>query len=192
MHRKYLSSKRGFTLLETMLSIAVLLIVTLIVYEGFMTTLNYSGDTALADRVGNDNAGEMYLWMGSNNGSYSANSNAPCALLIRGNLTGANADGSQPKITLVIGASSNSAAGGNSAFASSSINSAYGSGTVFSNTTNRHAFTYSVRTCPECGKALDYYYVTESGATKMYAKCKDTDCPYSNIDDDHALLVDWN
>ena len=52
-----MASKRGFTLLETMLAVALLLIVTLISYEGFMTTLNYAGDTALAERVSNVNAG---------------------------------------------------------------------------------------------------------------------------------------
>ena len=41
------ASKRGFTLLETMLSVALMLIVSLIVYEGFMTTLNYAGDTGI-------------------------------------------------------------------------------------------------------------------------------------------------
>ena len=60
-----MASKRGFTLLETMLSVALMLIVSLIVYEGFMTTLNYAGDTALAERVSNQNAGECYKTMGA-------------------------------------------------------------------------------------------------------------------------------
>ena len=60
MFRYTKSSKRGFTLLETMLAVALLLIVTLISYEGFMTTLNYAGDTALAERVSNVNAGNCY------------------------------------------------------------------------------------------------------------------------------------
>ena len=66
MFRYTKSSKRGFTLLETMLAVALLLIVTLISYEGFMTTLNYAGDTALAERVSNVNAGNCYKTMGQN------------------------------------------------------------------------------------------------------------------------------
>ncbi len=38
-------SKRGFTLLETLLSVALLLILSLIVYQGFMTTLKLSTNT---------------------------------------------------------------------------------------------------------------------------------------------------
>ena len=64
MFRYTKASKRGFTLLETMLAVALLLIVTLIAYEGFMTTLNYAGDTALAERVSNVNAGNCYKTMG--------------------------------------------------------------------------------------------------------------------------------
>lgn len=40
------TSKRGFTLLETLLSVALLLIITLIVYQGFMSTLKLSTNTA--------------------------------------------------------------------------------------------------------------------------------------------------
>ncbi len=39
-------TKRGFTLLETLLSVALLLIITLIVYQGFMSTLKLSTNTA--------------------------------------------------------------------------------------------------------------------------------------------------
>jgi len=39
-------TKHGFTLLETLLSVALLLIITLIVYQGFMSTLKLSTNTA--------------------------------------------------------------------------------------------------------------------------------------------------
>ncbi len=46
LNRLFHKSKRGFTLLETMLSVALLLIITLIVYQGFMSTLKLSTNTA--------------------------------------------------------------------------------------------------------------------------------------------------
>ena len=83
MFRYTKSSKRGFTLLETMLAVALLLIVTLISYEGFMTTLNYAGDTALADRVSNVNAGNCYKTMGQATSSLHGGT-ASKALMIKG------------------------------------------------------------------------------------------------------------
>ena len=88
MLRRVKASKRGFSLLETMLSVAILLVITLMVYEGFMSTLNYAGDTALAERIGNENAGKCYTALGSaTSGNFAlnkANENAGAAIMISG------------------------------------------------------------------------------------------------------------
>lgn len=48
------TTKRGFTLLETLLSVALLLIITLIVYQGFMSTLKLSTNTANYQKSANN------------------------------------------------------------------------------------------------------------------------------------------
>ena len=56
-------SKQGFTLLETMLSIALLLVLTLIIYQGFVSTMKISTNTALYSKSGTSAAGNVYLLM---------------------------------------------------------------------------------------------------------------------------------
>ncbi len=169
MFRVKKSSKRGFTLLETMLAVALLLIVTLIAYEGFLTTLNYAGDTALADRVANQNAGDVYKAVGakSHGGSYGGSSGSG-AVMIKGNgYVGVYQVG-------VVNSSS-----GMSVFSSGSE---YTDDASFVNTTNRHGFYYAARTCPKCGKELEYYEETnESGSTVIIAKCKDKKCSFAGF-----------
>ena len=120
-----MASKRGFTFLETMLSVALMLIVSLIVYEGFMTTLNYAGDTALAERVSNQNAGECYKTMGQETASLHAGSTST-AIMVSG--TGYKG---------VFQVHAFSQEGGMSIFSSGS---SFTDDTNFLNTTNRHGF----------------------------------------------------
>jgi prepilin-type N-terminal cleavage/methylation domain-containing protein len=55
--------KRGFTLLETMLSIALLLVLTLIIYQGFVYTMQLSTNSALYSKSGTVAAGNVYSQM---------------------------------------------------------------------------------------------------------------------------------
>lgn len=55
--------KQGFTLLETMLSIALLLVLTLIVYQGFVSTMQISTNSALYSKAGTTAAGTVYSQM---------------------------------------------------------------------------------------------------------------------------------
>jgi len=146
------SSKRGFTLLETMLSVALLLIVTLIAYEGFMTTLNYAGDTALADRVSNKNAGSIYEEIGKKTAYESISGGASTtAIMIEG--TGyKNAIQVHPihKNT------------GMSVF---SAGSSLTDDSNFSHTTNRSGFYYEARQCKTHKKNFKYYDVTKADGT---------------------------
>lgn len=166
------SSKRGFTLLETMLAVALLLIVTLIAYEGFMTTLNYAGDTALADRVSNQNAGDVYTAVGQRRN------------LAPGNRLAQDEDAS-PDAAIMIKGSGYVGVYQVGVVHSSSGMSIFSSGSeltdeaTFVNTTNRHGFYYFARRCPECGKDLLYYEETDDSGSKIIAKCPDDKCSFA-------------
>lgn len=54
------SSKKGFTLLEVMLAIAIMVIASTMILQGFLSTLAYSANTALYARQGGYNQKQMY------------------------------------------------------------------------------------------------------------------------------------
>lgn len=54
------SSKKGFTLLEVMLAIAIMVVAATMILEGFLSTLAYSANTALYARSGGYNQKQMY------------------------------------------------------------------------------------------------------------------------------------
>lgn len=169
MFRVSKSSKHGFTLLETMLAVALLLIVTLIAYEGFMTTLNYAGDTALADRVGNQNAGSVYKTVGekTNGGSFSGSTASPDSAIY---ISGSNYEG-----VFQVGVVDSTS--GMSIFSSGSELTDESN---FVTTTNRHGFYYFPRLCPSCHKELEYYEEkNEKGEVIVVAKCKDKNCSFA-------------
>lgn len=49
------SSKKGFTLLEVMLAVAILAIASTMIMNGFIATMGYSTNTSIYSRVGNTN-----------------------------------------------------------------------------------------------------------------------------------------
>lgn len=55
--------RKGFTLLETMLSIALLLVLTIIIYQGFVATMQISKNSALYSKSGSKAAGNVYTQM---------------------------------------------------------------------------------------------------------------------------------
>jgi len=46
-------SRQGFTLLETLLAVAILLILTVVVYQGFLSTMHIAANTAAFEKTGN-------------------------------------------------------------------------------------------------------------------------------------------
>ncbi|MCR5617657.1 MAG: type II secretion system GspH family protein [Clostridiales bacterium] len=52
-------NKNGFTLLEVVLSMAIMLIMATMIIEGFMSTLSYSANSALYARQGNANVASV-------------------------------------------------------------------------------------------------------------------------------------
>lgn len=65
--RKSLSSRRGFTLLETMIAVALMLIITIITYQGFMSSLQYSGNTAMFEKTSQAAVKDANLAIGAGN-----------------------------------------------------------------------------------------------------------------------------
>lgn len=63
--------RRGFTLIETLLAVALLLIVVLIVYQGLATTMLFAENTSLFEQTGNkaDSDANTALSNGSSNGT---------------------------------------------------------------------------------------------------------------------------
>ncbi len=157
------ASKRGFTLLETMLAVALMLIVTLIAYEGFMTTLNYAGDTALAERVSNENAGNCYKTMGEQTASLHAGSTTTAIMV----------SGSGYKGVFQVYAFSQE--GGMSVFSSGS---SFTDDANFLNTTNRHGFVYKARMCPVHSGVLGFFETVVGGNTVYIAKCTEPSCTF--------------
>jgi type II secretory pathway pseudopilin PulG len=51
------SSKKGFTLLETLLSVALLMVLTLIIYQGFASVIQFSANTLFFSRSGENTEG---------------------------------------------------------------------------------------------------------------------------------------
>ena len=158
------ASKRGFTLLETMLSVALLLIVTLIAYEGFMTTLNYAGDTALADRVSNTNAGNIYKEMGKQTASISGGETSTAILI----------EGTGYKNAIQVHALHEN--GGMSVF---SAGSELTDDSNFSHTTNRSGFYYVARKCPNDNTVLKFFDATDdAGNHYVEGRCTKSGCTY--------------
>lgn len=172
MFRKNKASKRGFTLLETMLSVALLLIVSLIVYEGFLTILSYAADTALADRMSNDNQREMYSQVSTvTNGGRVAASDSGAAIYVDG--------GGINNVYMVKPLTGNA---GTSHLTGTSLMQ---DGT-FVATTRRHGFYYVCRGCPSHNEPLQYFEEDDGmGGKHVVGRCPHKDagvqCSYSIV-----------
>ncbi len=130
--RQRARGNRGFTLLETMLSIALLLVLTLIIYQGFVSTMQISTNSALYSKSGMAASGNVYSQMATTVVGAATTPSAAIHL--------ENKDGSYKKNLGVIVCTS-----------SPTTNTAYGDAAYRESTTlsstKRHGFVY-------CGKAL--------------------------------------
>ncbi len=156
------SSRKGFTLLETIIAVALMMIVTIIVYRGFMSSLQYSANTVEFERTaqaavndvnsafsaGNSSGGssDEGLFVVTNSGSYSQ--------VLRVNTV---TDSQNPD--LIIGDTEFNEQGANSAAA-----------------TNRHGFFYVVRPCTQsgCTGSIRFY----KNGTNIDAMCDKCDTVY--------------
>ncbi len=158
MHNFKKTSKRGFTLLETMLSVALLMIVSLVAYQGFSSTMSYAADTALAERMSNENAGVVLNSVGgATNGTRVTSNDTGTAIYIDG-----GAINNVYMVTEKTGDSGISHLTGTALMQDGD----------FANTATRHGFYYTCRNCGSHSEPLQYFIETDgSGNQVVVGKC---------------------
>lgn len=124
-------SRKGFTLLETMLSIALLVVLTLIIYQGFVATMQISKNSALYSKSGTKAGGDVYTQMATTVVNPAV---APSAAI---HLQFSATSYKNLGVVLFTSVPTTNTAYGDTAFRESTT----------LNSTNRHGFIY-------CGKAL--------------------------------------
>ncbi|MBN1892370.1 MAG: prepilin-type N-terminal cleavage/methylation domain-containing protein [Clostridiales bacterium] len=150
-------SRGGFTLLEIMIAVALMLIVTIVVYRGFMASLQYTSNTVQFEKAAQAGVEEVNYDHSSGN---SADTNDKGLYLD---------DGTLDPIVLRVGQVQDSQTpiivSGEAAFEENDSTSFAAS--------NRKVFYYAIRPCPSC----------DTGVLLRYAdgmKCNNPDCPTNN------------
>jgi type II secretory pathway pseudopilin PulG len=151
-------TRGGFTLLETLIAVALLMVATVIVYQGFSSTLQYSSNTAQFAKSAQiaDKSVKQGISAGDTMGAV-----APDGSIVISGSYGAGLfsqplavkEYSSKPIPVVIV--------GNVDYQESDFNSV-----------NRHGFSYAGRLCPVCNTPLQWY---EDGG-KYYAFCSKSTC----------------
>lgn len=153
-------TRRGFTLLETLIAVALLMIATVIVYQGFASTLQYSANTSQFDKAAQNADKSVKLGISS---ADSMGAVAPDSALY---LSGTYGGGTFQKVLPVreyVSSPTPNLITGNVDYQESDFSSV-----------NRHGFAYAGRLCPICGAELQWY---KDGAD-FWAFCSDTTCSY--------------
>jgi prepilin-type N-terminal cleavage/methylation domain-containing protein len=133
-------NKRAFTLLEVLLAVAILVISSTVIFQGFMSALAYSANTAIYAKDGNANTSQAYDVIEARKGKNKQDGSSGTNMEYDGG-------GAKPFYTVnthsYTGHSSD-ASGLVSAVTDSNISS------------NRHAVTYAMPkglVCPDCGSS---------------------------------------
>ena len=176
------NSKKGFTLLEVMLSVALLTIVSTMIMTGFLATMNYSSNNSVYARLGSKNYDEALMNVAKNS-SITANPARDNALLASGGTT------------TTINYSAIGAGGGASGTVRVvqwriqntdphiNVVSRAGAGNSYDETSNvsrRTSFFYvpsNAHVCSTCGNSLRYG--KSYGVTGWY--CTNTECEVSPL-----------
>lgn len=153
-------TRRGFTLLETVIAVALLMIATVIVYQGFASTLQYSSNTAQFAKSAQiaDKSVKLSISAGDTMGAVNPDS----ALYLSGNY-GAGTFSRVLPVKEYTSSPTPSLITGDVDYQESDYKSV-----------NRHGFVYAGRICPVCGKELQWY---KDGAD-FWAFCADVTCGY--------------
>lgn len=172
---KIYKSKKGFTLLEIVLAVAILMIMSTALVQGFLSTLQYSYDTSLYLRMSKSNYGRAV----SDLSNYS-NSPVESRYDFYGNATlsiggAASVAGLDRSLSVYVNRETNTT------ITVSDIGSgiAEGSSPVSSRRTN---VLYTPGLCPLCGSSLRHGTDPNNGNTWVTV-CSDAACPNHN----HAI-----
>lgn len=155
-------ARGGFTLLETLIAVALLMIATIIVYRGFASTMQYSSNTAQFAKTAQaaDKSIKLNLSAGDSLGAVSPDG----ALYLSGNYEGTSFAKVLPVKEYSASPTPSQVVVGDGEFTESNFVSV-----------RRHGFAYSGRVCPTCHAAPLQWY--KDGAN-YYAFCSDSSCPF--------------
>ena len=172
---KIYKSKKGFTLLEIVLAVAILMIMSTALVQGFLSTLQYSYDTSLYLRMSKSNYGRAVSDLSNySNRPVESRYNFPvnATLSIGGAASVAGLDRS---LSVHVNRETNTT------ITVSDIGSgiAEGSSPVSSRRTN---VLYTPGLCPLCGHSLRHGTDPNNGNTWVTV-CSNADCPNHN----HAI-----
>lgn len=172
---KIYKSKKGFTLLEIVLAVAILMIMSTALVQGFLSTLQYSYDTSLYLRMSKSNYGRAVSDLSNySNSPVESRYNFPvnATLSIGGAASVAGLDRS---LSVHVNRETNTT------ITVSDIGSgiAEGSSPVSSRRTN---VLYTPGLCPLCGHSLRHGTDPNNGNTWVTV-CSNADCPNHN----HAI-----
>lgn len=172
---KIYKSKKGFTLLEIVLAVAILMIMSTALVQGFLSTLQYSYDTSLYLRMSKSNYGRAVSDLSNySNSPVESRYNFPvnATLSIGGAASVAGLDRS---LSVHVNRETNTT------ITVSDIGSgiAEGSSPVSSRRTN---VLYTPGLCPLCGHSLRHGTDPLNGNTWVTV-CSNADCPNHN----HAI-----
>ena len=172
---KIYKSKKGFTLLEIVLAVAILMIMSTALVQGFLSTLQYSYDTSLYLRMSKSNYGRAV----SDLSNYS-NSPVESRYDFSGNATlsiggAASVAGLDRSLSVYVNREINT----NITVSDIGSGIAEGSSPVSSRRTN---VLYTPGLCPLCGHSLRHGTDPNNGNTWVTV-CSNADCPNHN----HAI-----
>ncbi len=140
-------NKRGFTLLETMLSVALLLIVTTMVYEGFMSTLQYAFNTQIHERAGDNAVSHVNSLLGNSSLSGYSSANDAIGLVYQSGSCSITFSEVIPVSRLMGNAAVTTLVSGDADYEEASLKSV----------THRRGVAYCYYECPNCGKEVWYF-----------------------------------
>lgn len=170
--KKVIKNKNGFTLLEVILAVAILLTATTMIMSGFMSTLQYTNNTSLYRTYGNLNSMEAKLAIQKTalNNFYGARSGDVIL-----SVSGVNIPDIEMSFTL------------------HALNGHFGSANDLSSpymenpsvSVNRYSVTYTPPACPVCGEhntMRNEEYYDENGDRVVSWFCMSDTCPYRDKD----------
>lgn len=173
---KIYKSKKGFTLLEIVLAVAILMIMSTALVQGFLSTLQYSYDTSLYLRMSKSNYGravsDLSNYSNSAVGSRYDEFSGNATLSIGGAASVAGLDRS---LSVCVNRETNTT------ITVSDIGSGIAEGS--SPVSSRRTYVlYTPGLCPLCGDSLRHGTDPNNGNTWVTV-CSNTDCPNHN----HAI-----
>lgn len=164
--KKCFKNKRGFTLLEVMLAVSILLIATSMILSGFLVTFNYSNNTTVFAKLGNKNYATSVDSLAQMSATTVVNSkfSAAGSTVATVTVTGPSGyDNMFSDYTLIVWKTASSAGGTGSLTYDTSVDPSSAS-------TSRSSFAYSPKVCQSCKNAQGQLrrYKAADGSIKWF------------------------